>query len=179
MTAASPARKRRTRRRGSRQAQGPRLPRLLLLLALAWPSLAMGALFGNLFAGTPPADLGARAGRLAPCPASPNCVSSQAGDDAHRIAPIAYHGDPAAAMTKLAQVVTAMPGATIVARRDDYLRATWQTPVMGFVDDVEFVAVAGSAVIDVRSASRLGYSDLGVNRKRVESVRKAFVEAGS
>ena len=76
-------------------------------------------------------------------------------------------------------VVAAMPGATIVAQRDDYLYATFETPVMGFVDDVEFALLPGQAAIGVRSASRLGYSDLGTNRKRIEAVRAAFVEAGS
>jgi len=153
--------------------------RIVLALALSWPSLAMAALFGSLFAGSPPAGLGVRDGTLAPCPATPNCVASAAGDDAHRIAPIAYHGDAAAAMAKLAKAVAAQPGATIVAQRDDYLYATFQTPLMGFVDDVEFLATPGSGAIDVRSASRLGYSDLGVNRKRVEVLRAAFVEARS
>lgn len=153
--------------------------RIVLALALPWPSLAMAALFGSLFAGSPPAGLGVRDGTLAPCPATPNCVASAAGDDAHRIAPIAYQGEASAAMAKLAKAVAAQPGATIVAQRDDYLYATFQTPLMGFVDDVEFLATPGRGAIDVRSASRLGYSDLGVNRKRVEVLRAAFVEARS
>lgn len=139
----------------------------------------MAALFGSLFAGTPPTGLGVRDGRLAPCPASPNCVASEATDDAHRIAPLACRGTTGAAMATLAQVVAAFPGATIVVRRDDYLYATFATPLMGFVDDVEFAALPGRNAIDVRGASRLGYSDLGTNRKRIEAVRAAFVEAGS
>jgi uncharacterized protein (DUF1499 family) len=153
--------------------------RLAPLAALLAPQLAMAALFGSLFAGSAPGNLGARDGRLAACPAKPNCVSSQAGDDDHRIAPFAYRGEPAAAMAKLAGVVATQPGATIVTRRDDYLYATFQTPLMGFIDDVEFVAVPGRGAIDVRSASRLGYSDLGTNRKRVETLRTAFVENGT
>lgn len=139
----------------------------------------MAALFGNLFAGSPPADLGARDGRLVACPAKPNCVSSQADDDAHRIAPLAYRSGAAEAMERVARVVSAQPGATIVTRRDLYLYATFQTPLMGFVDDVEFVADPARGVIDVRSASRLGYSDLGVNRKRIEAVRVAFAEVSA
>jgi len=153
--------------------------RTLLLAAWAFPSLAMGSLFGSLFAGTPPPGLGVRDGRLAPCPASPNCVTSDAADDTHRIAPLACRGSREAALATLAKVVAAQPGATIVVRRDDYLYATFETPLLGFVDDVEFAALPDRPAIDVRSASRLGYSDLGTNRRRIEAVRAAFVEAGS
>jgi uncharacterized protein (DUF1499 family) len=148
----------------------------LVVLAL-WPGAAMAALFGSLFAGTPPADVGARDGRLAPCPAKPNCVSSQAADDAHRIAPFPLRGPPLSSMAMLARVVAAQPGATIVTQRDDYLYATFTTNLMGFVDDVEFVVDLPRGVVDVRSASRLGYSDLGVNRKRIEALRAAFAES--
>ena len=134
----------------------------------------MAAIFGNLLAGSPPAALGVRDGRLAPCPASPNCVSSQAGDTEHRIAPIAYTGNAADAMARLARVISAQPGATIVAQHDGYVYATFQTPLMGFVDDVEFVVDPERSVIQLRSASRLGHRDFGVNRKRIETLRSAF-----
>jgi uncharacterized protein (DUF1499 family) len=147
--------------------------RCTLVLVLLSES-AMAALFGNLFAGTAPANLGVQGGKLAPCPESPNCVNSQAKDATHLIAPIAYEGDATAAMTRLAQVVARQPGAKLVTQRGDYLYATFQTPLMGFVDDVEFVANPVQHAIDVRSASRLGYGDFGVNRKRIETVRAAF-----
>jgi uncharacterized protein (DUF1499 family) len=137
----------------------------------------MAALFGSLFAGTLPSNLGVQAGKLTPCPESPNCVCSQAKDAAHLIAPIAYDGEAKAAMARLAQVVARRPGATLVTQRSDYVYATFQTPLMGFVDDVEFLADPVQHVIDVRSASRLGHSDFGVNRKRVEAVRAALAEA--
>lgn len=143
------------------------------------PGNAMAALFGSLLAGTPPTDLGVRDGRLAPCPETPNCVSSQAADDGHRIAPIAFRGSASDAIAKLAGVVAAQDGATIVKRSGTYLYATFATPIMGFVDDVEFVVDPARGAIDVRSASRLGHSDLGVNRKRVEGLRAAFAEAGA
>jgi uncharacterized protein (DUF1499 family) len=154
--------------------------RRALLVALAsWPGAAMAALFGSLFAGTPPADLGARDGRLAPCPAKPNCVSSQSADETHRIAPFPLRGPPLSSMAALARIVAAQPGATIVVQRDDYLYATFATALMGFVDDVEFVVDAPRGLIDVRSASRLGYGDLGVNRKRVEALRAAYAEGAA
>lgn len=148
--------------------------RLLPLLALTVAPAAMAALFGSLFAGTMPADLGVHDGRLKACPDQPNCVNSQATDAGHAIAPLAFRGDAAAAMKALAAIVAATPGATVVKARDLYLQATFATPTMGFVDDVEFHADAARKVIDVRSASRLGHSDLGANRKRVEELRRAF-----
>jgi len=153
--------------------------RIFSIASLLWTKTAMAALFGSLLAGSAPADLGARDGRLATCPAKPNCVNSQAGDDEHRIAPIAFRGNAADALAVLAKVVAAQPGATIKARSDGYLYATFQTPLMGFVDDVEFAIDPARSVIDVRSASRLGYGDFGVNRKRIETLRAAYAEAAS
>jgi uncharacterized protein (DUF1499 family) len=138
------------------------------------PGMAMAALFGNLFAGSPPAGLGATNGRLAACPAKPNCVSSQATDTDHLVAPLAFTGPARDAMAQLARVISAQSGARVVEEREDYVRAAFQTPLMGFVDDVEFLLDPGRQVIDVRSASRLGHSDFGVNRKRVEALRAAF-----
>ncbi len=147
------------------------------LLALFVATTAMAALFGSLFAGTMPTDLGVRDGRLKACPDSPNCVNSQATDAEHAIAPLTIKGDAAAALRTLAKIVAAMPGATIITERDNYLQATFATPTMGFVDDVEFLIDPARGVIEVRSASRLGHSDLGVNRKRVEALRQALAAA--
>ena len=130
--------------------------------------------FGALFAGRPPATLGAAGGRLAPCPERPNCVSSDATDERHAIAPLAFRGDPAAAMALLVEVVRTLPGATIATSRADYLHAEFASALMGFVDDGEFVVDAEAKTIRVRSAARLGYGDLGVNRKRIETLRAAF-----
>ena len=125
--------------------------------------------------GKRPTTLGIHDGKLAPCPGSPNCVSSQAGDGGHSIAPLRFTGDARAAMDKLKAIVQAMPRTEIIDRRPGYLYAEFSTALMGFVDDVEFYC--DGQVIHVRSASRLGYSDLGVNRKRVEAVRAAFERA--
>ncbi len=149
----------------------------LTLAALLWPGIAVAALLGNLLAGSAPDGLGLRDGRLAPCPAKPNCVSSQAPDGDHRVAPLEYRGSAADAISLLARVVAAQPGATVVKSTDVYLYATFQSPLMGFVDDVEFAVAPARNAIDLRSASRMGYSDLGANRKRVEVLRAAFAEA--
>src|SRR5512134_2646382 len=113
--------------------------RWYVLALLLCPGMAMAALFGNLFAGSPPAGLGAAGGRLAACPARPNCVSSQSGDEAQRIAPFTFTGAGPDAMARLARVIAAEPGARIVEQRPDYIYATFQTPLMGFVDDAEFL----------------------------------------
>ncbi|HZG37979.1 MAG TPA: DUF1499 domain-containing protein [Nodosilinea sp.] len=156
---------------------------MLTLLGGTYPSAAvsldvgpMGALpfIGNM-AGDRPTNLGVKAGKLAPCPSSPNCVISQGDADAeHAIAPLAYSGDPAAAMARLVAVVKAMPRTAVVESTDSYLYTEFTSQWMGYVDDVEFYLDPDASAIQVRSASRLGQSDLGVNRKRVEAIRQAL-----
>ena len=115
-----------------------------------------------------------RDGRLRPCPATPNCVSTQATDASHRMPPIRFTGSPAEAMARLARVVEGMPHARIVAREGDYLRAEYRSLVFRFVDDVEFVLDSAAGVIHFRSASRVGRGDLGVNRRRMREVTRRF-----
>jgi uncharacterized protein (DUF1499 family) len=126
------------------------------------------------FAGKRPSHLGVTNGRLAPPPRKPNCVTSQAdpADAQHYIAPIGFAGDAATAMRKLRDVLDDLPRVEVIEARADYLHAECSTPLMGYVDDVEFYC--DGKAIQVRSASRLGYSDLGTNRKRIESIRRAF-----
>src|SRR5262245_46267656 len=114
---------------------------------------------------------------LAPCPSKPNCVSSLARDAAHQIAPIAFRGDPAQAMRRLRAVIEAMPRTHIVSASDSALRAEFTSRLFRFVDDVDCVVDSAAGVIQIRSASRVGYSDLGVNRTRVEAIRAAFGSA--
>jgi uncharacterized protein (DUF1499 family) len=111
---------------------------------------------------------------LAPCPASPNCVSSTAPDKSHRVEPIPFTGAPAAAMERLRTIIEALPRARIVRSDASGLHAEFTSWLLRFVDDVDCVVDASAGVIHVRSASRVGYSDLGVNRKRVEQIRAAF-----
>ncbi len=124
-------------------------------------------------AGNPPTTIGVTNGHLAPCPDSPNCVSSQSDDKPHTIAPLVYNGEMAAAKKTLTQVVTSMPGSRVITDKQDYLYVEFKSRIMGFVDDVEFYFPEES-IIHVRSASRMGYSDLGVNRKRIETIRQHF-----
>ena len=110
---------------------------------------------------------------LPPCPDKPNCVSTLA-KDAHKIAPIQYKSTPDAAMQHLLTVLRAMDRTTIVASDAQSIRAEFRTRIFRFVDDAQFVIDEASKTIHFRSASRLGYSDLGVNRKRMEEIRAAF-----
>jgi uncharacterized protein (DUF1499 family) len=125
------------------------------------------------FSGNRPANLGVTNGKLLACPASPNCVNSQtdATDAEHSIAPLTYTSDPTTAWATLKTIVQGMERAKIISETSDYLYAEFTSKLMGFVDDVEFYLDANASVIQVRSASRLGQSDLGVNRKRVEEIR--------
>ena len=121
-----------------------------------------------------PDNLGVHDGKLAPCPDTPNCVSSQAEDDAHRMAPIPFDGDADEALARLKAVLAAQPRTTIISAEGDYLHAECASLLFRFVDDVEFLVDRDAKVIHFRSASRIGRSDLGVNRKRIEAIRKDF-----
>jgi uncharacterized protein (DUF1499 family) len=114
-----------------------------------------------------PQNLGVTNGRLPPCKRSPNCVSSQADpiDKEHYIAPLEFRGS----MQSLRAALAELPLATIVVAEGDYLYAEFRTPILRFVDDVEFLK-AGD-LLHVRSASRLGRRDFKANRKRVEQLR--------
>ena len=132
----------------------------------------------GLLSGKRPADLGVRNGNLKSPPSSPNAVSSQASGGYHQIAPIARKG-PEQAMKALKAIVESTPNARIVEMKPDYLYAEYTSALMGFVDDVEFYFPPNGNIIHVRSASRLGHSDLGVNRKRIEAIRASLAQAGA
>jgi len=145
--------------------------------AIAQP-IADIALGGSMFSfsGTRPDNLGVKEGKLASCPDSPNCVSSQSpkSDEEHHIEPLTYSSSPSEAMEKLKSVIQTMERTNIVTEDKTYLYAEFASSLMGFVDDVEFYLDESNGVIHVRSASRLGQSDLGVNRKRIEVIREQF-----
>jgi uncharacterized protein (DUF1499 family) len=124
--------------------------------------------------GNRPSQIGVTSGKLAPCPDSPNCVSSQSLDKRQAIEPLRYEGAAEAAMQELIDVIQGMKRARITTARERYLHAEFTSLLFRFVDDVEFLLDEGSKTIHIRSASRVGYSDLGVNRKRVEMIRSRF-----
>ncbi len=114
---------------------------------------------------------------LAPCPKSPNCVSSQATEAGHAIEPLQVTGDPVVAWTTLKGVLESMDRMQIVEESDTVLRAEATSRLFRFVDDLEFILDAETPTIHVRSASRVGYSDMGANRKRVEAIRQKLKDA--
>ena len=124
-----------------------------------------------------PDDLGLQNGRLPGCPDSPNCVSTEAADEPHRIEPLTFSGSADEAMDRLKQAVAQMPRTGIVSEDDRYLHVEFTTMISRYVDDVEFLIDAESGEIRMRSASRTGYSDLGTNRRRLSALRTAFESA--
>jgi uncharacterized protein (DUF1499 family) len=125
-----------------------------------------------------PTNLGVTDGRLAPCPSSPNCVSTQATDDQHRMEPIPFDGSSEEAIQRLKAILESEPRAKVVTERPGYIHVEFISALFRFVDDVEFFVDEENNVIHFRSASRVGYSDLGVNRKRMEAIRSKFEQAG-
>jgi len=127
----------------------------------------------TIFSGKRPDRLGLKDGRLAPCGRRLNCVSSQAdaGDAQRHVAPIAFRGSAEAAMAAVRRAVESMPRAIVVRQAGDYLHAEFRSRWIGFVDDVEFACDERAGLLHVRSASRVGRRDFGVNRARVESLR--------
>jgi uncharacterized protein (DUF1499 family) len=119
-----------------------------------------------------PTNLGVTNGRLAPCKRSPNCVSSQAdpADREHYIAPIAFKGAAVESMVAAKRAVESMERSRIIREERGYLYAEFRSKLLGYVDDVEFFF--DGAIVQVRSASRLGRRDFGVNRARVEKIRE-------
>jgi uncharacterized protein (DUF1499 family) len=122
----------------------------------------------------PPAALGVRDGRLAECPPTNNCVSTQSGDAIHAIEPIAFRGGLDEARRQVLEVVGAMPRSTMLEARSDYIHALFRSPTMGFPDDVEFYFDPAAGLIHFRAAARMGSGDMGANRARMESIRAAL-----
>ncbi len=156
-----------------------------LYIVLAAIVLALVAAQVGLLSGQQPSDLGVKDGRLKPPSGTRNSVSSQAAlmaDHPQRayasIDPLPFKaGGAAASMKALEVVLGTLPGVTIVEQRPEYLYAQAQTRWLKFVDDVEFWANPASNVIELRSASRLGREDFGVNRQRIEKIRAAYLAA--
>jgi uncharacterized protein (DUF1499 family) len=114
---------------------------------------------------------------LAACPASPNCVTSIDRDKRHAIAPLVYPSNRAAAYRALIEIIDTQPRATIVKQGSAYVHVEFSSRFFGFIDDVEFLFVPDQPSIEVRSASRTGYFDFGVNRKRIEKIRRLLAAA--
>ena len=126
--------------------------------------------------GTMP-NLGIKNSELAPCPKTPNCVSSQAHDKKHFIEPIIFAGTQHEAHARLLQIIESEKRTRIITDQKDYIRVEFTSALFRFVDDEEFYfpkEKADETVIHARSATRVGRSDFGVNRKRIERIRSKF-----
>jgi uncharacterized protein (DUF1499 family) len=123
-----------------------------------------------------PDNLGAENGRLAPCPQSPNCVSTQAPDEEqeHSIAPIAYEEEASTAHASILAILQADAQFTLITNTPNYIHAEAKSNLWQFIDDVEFFFDEADSLIHFRSASRLGYGDGGANRQRMEAIRAEF-----
>jgi len=141
-------------------------PLLLALLFLALPPVASASLLH--LEGPVPDDLGVRDGRLAACPTPAHCQREEWPSP-----------DPRAALAGLLPAVLALDGVSLVETRGDYLHATVTSRLFGFVDDLELHADAGRGVLEARSVSRLGDSDLGVNAKRLATLRQALTSGAA
>lgn len=147
---------------------------LTILVVIVVPLILLATV--NTMSGRP-TNLGVTNGRLADCPSSPNCVGTQCNDAAHRAEAISFEGPPDQALERLRAILADMPRAKIVDSTENYLHAEFTSLLFRFVDDVEFLVDSEQHVIHFRSASRLGYSDFGANRRRMESIRSQFSAA--
>ena len=145
----------------------------LLFLAVAVVVILFG--LARMSARTPD-RIGPVDGKLAGCPGPDNCVSSQAVEPDRRIAPLAADGPEAEVMDRLARAIAGMDGGEVAVRRGNYLRAVFTSRFWRFRDDLECLYDREAGRIEVRSASRVGYSDFGVNRKRVERLRERLAD---
>jgi len=114
-------------------------------------------------------------GKFHPCPDTPNCVSTQAADNKHKIDPIQYSGSLSEAKEKIIKIINSLKRSKIITNKENYIHAEFRTATFRFVDDVEFLFDDSEKIIQFRSRARLGISDMGVNRKRMEIIRKKFV----
>lgn len=121
-----------------------------------------------------PKALGLVNGQLAPCPETPNCVSSQTTVPKKRVSPLSYSEPWEAARDRLLDVLRSLPRTKIVTVDGTYIHATCTTRICRFVDDVECLIDPAASAIHIRSASRVGRYDLEANRTRVEEIRRRF-----
>ncbi|MCA9058088.1 MAG: DUF1499 domain-containing protein [Planctomycetaceae bacterium] len=142
---------------------------LVIVVAAGWGGIVLWARSAATVA------RGVQEGSLAECPASPNCVCSQSKSSLHQIEGLQFEGDAESAWARVRQLLNELPEARLVSESDKYLHYEFRSKIIGYVDDVELLKpTEGNRQIDIRSASRVGYSDMGVNRKRMERIRELF-----
>lgn len=148
-----------------------------LALVAALPLVIIVSLAIMSFSARQPDNLGLRDGHLAPCPTSPNAVSTEATDSQHQMPPIALTGSTEDAIERLKEIVSEFPNAKIITASPDYLHVEFTSKIFRFVDDVEFHGSEADHCIHFRSASRTGRSDFGVNRARMNKITAAYTKS--
>ncbi|MCG8352124.1 MAG: DUF1499 domain-containing protein [Chloroflexales bacterium] len=153
--------------------------RKFILSAVGLIALGIGGLILYTRTSPPsqPPNLGVTNGQLAPCPDSPNCVSTQSSTEQHGMDALPYTTSQETAAVILLDIINSMPRTELITSETDYIHATFRSQVFGFVDDVEFYIDPQANLVHFRSASRLGRSDLGVNRARMDEISQAFLAA--
>lgn len=149
---------------------------ILLAIIVALPVLFIAARYLVQNVSPMPDNLGVTDGQLAACPNSPNCVSTQApATDSHYMEPIPYEGNTADTRDALIAIMDDMDRSTIITTRPDYIHAEFRSMLWGFVDDVEIYLDEDNGLIHFRSAARLGQGDMGVNRRRMQTIRQQLM----
>ncbi|MBV1914581.1 MAG: DUF1499 domain-containing protein [Pseudomonadales bacterium] len=142
------------------------------------PILQINAVFCIILltgcSGSPPMTLGVIDGKLPPCPDKPNCVVSHDYDQEHFIDPLTYNGGFPEAYSGLIESIKQMDRSKIITRNSHYIHAEFTSRLMRYVDDVEFYFDPKDKQVQIRSASRIGHSDMGVNRERIDALRTLF-----
>ena len=156
--------------KAQKRSMKTRMLRRVFLMAL----ISIGGLYVISFSGRAPTNLGVANGKLAACPDSPNCVSTQATDSEHKMEPIKINpagGSTQSTIDKIKAVIAKQyPRAKLVDEKENYLYYELTSLIFRFVDDVEFLVDVDEQQIDFRSASRVGHSDMGKNRKRMQEI---------
>ena len=137
---------------------------------LAVIGLLVAIMFLRSFSARRPDNLGATAGRLAPCPTSPNCVCTFDDDSEHGMQAVSFSDSPEAARERIIAALHSLPRTKIITSEENYIHAECTSQLFRFVDDVEFLIDSDAKLIHFRSASRVGHSDLGVNRGRMQAL---------
>jgi uncharacterized protein (DUF1499 family) len=121
--------------------------------------------------GKRPDEIGIDPAGIRGCPKSPNCVSSEAKDEPHAIEPARLKGDPNVSWPPIRDEIASIPGWVVVTATDNYIHVECKSRIFRFVDDLELHFNSSNGIVSIRSASRIGYSDFGANRRRVERLR--------
>lgn len=150
------------------------LKRVIIITGSVIGAIFLGTLAFSIFGTSKPDDLGITNGRFAPCPDSPNCVSTQSAGGYPQMQPIPYNGDTAAARAAILEIVESMPRSRVITADDAYLHIEFRSRIFRFVDDVEFFFDEPNQEIHFRAAARMGSSDMNVNPQRMESIRDEF-----